>query len=56
MISWKKDSAAQTAAIPAESMECKVGDLLIETARPSDEAEEGKGENEPQAEAAGGTN
>lgn len=56
MISWKKDSATQTAVIPKGSMECKAGDLLIEAARPSDEAEEGRGENEPQVEVAGGTN
>ena len=56
MISWKKGPAVQAVAIPAEFMECKAGDLLIEAARPSDEAEEGRGENEPQVEVAGGAN
>lgn len=55
MISWKRDSVAQTAAICEESMECKAGDLLIEAARPSGEAEERSGGNESQAEAAGET-
>lgn len=55
MISWKKNSAAQTATIPTELMESKMGDILAEAAKPSGETEERGGGNESQAEAAGGT-
>lgn len=55
MISWKKDPAVQAVAIPAEFMECKVGDILVEAEKPSGETEGRSGGNEPQAEATGGT-